>query len=205
MYLTYLQVSLNFFENRFENHFTDTHLIFSNLKKTDNERIIAEIYSLFYQSFACISYSCMQKHKNIYTVSLWLLIECEGSLVLWGVSPDLIIFISGFLEIILNRPWSNHCGIRWTLEVSLRLDGEQYMSIVAAGGEPLDLTIPFHNTISFSLRNTLYMFLSIFLQLHACYLTFITQESKNIHYWDQKTLNFFMYTHFILLSLTVTM
>jgi len=86
MYLTYLQVSLNFFENRFENHFTDTHLIFSNLKKTDNERIIAEIYSLFYQSFACISYSCMQKHKNIYTVSLWLLIECEGSLVLWFVS-----------------------------------------------------------------------------------------------------------------------
>jgi len=29
-----------------------------------------------------------------------------------------------FFEIILNRPRSNHCGIRWSLEVSLRLDSE---------------------------------------------------------------------------------
>jgi len=62
------------------------------------------------------------------------------------VSPDLIIFISGFLEIILNRPWSNHCGVRWSLEVSLLLDGEQYVSTVAAGGEPKDWAIPFQFT-----------------------------------------------------------
>jgi hypothetical protein len=95
------------------NNFIPTHIL--TLSTLDFQIYINILWTeisfpIFFQTV--FAYLCIQG-------SLRLLIECEGFWVLWGLSPDLIIFISSFFEIILNRSRNNHFGIRWCMGVSL--------------------------------------------------------------------------------------